>query len=194
MGLKIRWHCLLSFSTCTFEYKAARLDYPDRTVTPGFNFRSLANSHCNVCMYGTWCVCVCVCVYAWCCNPPATCRFARYWYENSVQYRDLIKAYGILFRVETVGSVSPSLLVTCLFTMMVPHSLHFEGLLGVTKGHLHQHGLRHSLHGTGEGHSLVAVVDHSALAIIGYLCAVCSLTLICSGNLCDRFLCLVLAA
>ena len=78
VGLKIRWHCLLSFSTCTFEYKAARLDYPERTVTPGFNFRCRANSHCNVCMcvcvapgvcvcvyvcmYGTWWVCVCVCV------------------------------------------------------------------------------------------------------------------------------------
>ena len=66
VGLKIRWHCLLSLSTCTFEYKAARLDYPERTVTPGFNFRCRANSHCNVCMYvcmyGTWCVCVCMCV------------------------------------------------------------------------------------------------------------------------------------
>ncbi|KAL5496262.1 hypothetical protein EMCRGX_G012507 [Ephydatia muelleri] len=30
-------------------------------------------------------------------------RFAKYWYEQGIQYRTLIKAYGILFVVELVG-------------------------------------------------------------------------------------------
>lgn len=30
-------------------------------------------------------------------------RFARYWQEGGVEYRNLYKAYGILFQVETVG-------------------------------------------------------------------------------------------
>jgi hypothetical protein len=32
-------------------------------------------------------------------------RFARYWQEGGVEYRNLYKAYGILFQVETVGQV-----------------------------------------------------------------------------------------
>ena len=31
--------------------------------------------------------------------------FARYWQEGGVEYRNLYKAYGILFQVETVGQV-----------------------------------------------------------------------------------------
>ena len=63
VGLKIRWDCRLNFGTCSFQYTAARLDYPERTVSPGFNFRYHANSHCNECMHIMPHVCTYVCTY-----------------------------------------------------------------------------------------------------------------------------------
>ena len=57
VGLKINWECRLNAGrTCSFQYKAARLDYPERIVSPGFNFRYHANSHCNECVHNTACV------------------------------------------------------------------------------------------------------------------------------------------
>ena len=37
---------------------------------------------------------------------PCVCRFAKYHERDGLDSRDLVKAYGILFKVEVIGTVS----------------------------------------------------------------------------------------